>query len=210
LAREISDNYLGTRPASAALEIDGDVTPVLVQRRRSVPGVSEAEARDVVIARARVGDDWRRMLLFVVDDFDHLRLNTFRSEAGAWPPPAGTMLVERSAVSMLTADMGQTVVIKTPRGVPTPVPITGRVYDPGLGPHGRSDRATGTSREPPWLCWASRPRSESYESSSKAALWMPMTSRSKRRSWQGTLRLPEPWCARSACRPRRSIRTNAR
>jgi putative ABC transport system permease protein len=134
LSREITANYLGTRPASATLEIDGDATPDLVQRARSAPGVSEAEAREVVIARARVGDDWRRMLLFVIDDFEHMRLNTFRTEAGAWPPPAGSMLIERSAVPMLAADIGQSVLIKTPHGAAVLVPISGRVHDPGLAP----------------------------------------------------------------------------
>ncbi len=134
LTREIAVNYLGTRPAAATLEIPSGVDPALVAAVRSFPGIADAEAREVILARARVGDDWRRMLLFVVDDFGDLRLNQFRLERGAWPPPEGTMLVERSALSMLEADMGERVVVKTPRGAPRELRITGVVHDPGLAP----------------------------------------------------------------------------
>jgi len=134
LRREIAVNYLGTRPASATLEVAGGIDPSLVAEIRRRPEVSEAEARSVVLARARVDGDWRRMLLFVIDDFDDLRLNRFRSESGAWPPPDGTMLIERTAVRMLAAGPGDSVDIKTPHGTIHPVAISGLVHDPGLAP----------------------------------------------------------------------------
>jgi len=134
LTREIAVNYLGTRPASATLEVEGGVDAALVEEVQRQPGIAEAEAREVMLARVRVGDDWRPLLLFVVDDFAELRLNVFRSEAGAWPPPDGTMLIERTAVPMLNAGLGQQVVVKTPNGPPREVPITGLVHDPGLAP----------------------------------------------------------------------------
>src|SRR5512140_609476 len=69
LMREIAASYLGTRPASATLELDEDAGAGLVAQVRNRPGIAEAEARAVVVARAQVGLDWRRLLLFVVDDF---------------------------------------------------------------------------------------------------------------------------------------------
>jgi len=44
------------------------------------------------------------------------------------------MLVERSAVSMLEAEMGRRVLVKNPRGAPRELLITGIVHDPGLAP----------------------------------------------------------------------------
>jgi putative ABC transport system permease protein len=134
LTREIAVNYLGTRPASATLALEHGVDRALVEAVRARPGIAEAEARGVVVARARVGDDWRPLLLFVIDDFDDLRLNTFRPEGGAWPPPPGTMLVERTAVPMLEAGPGRSLLVKTPSAAPREVPITGLVHDPGLAP----------------------------------------------------------------------------
>lgn len=134
LTREIAFNYLGTRPASATLELVDGIDASLVAQVRQHPLVQEAEAREVIVARARVGEEWRRMLLFVIDDFSDLRLNRFRPEQGAWPPPDGTMLLERSAMSMVNARQGDSVVIKAPHGNPRAVRVTGLVHDPGLAP----------------------------------------------------------------------------
>lgn len=134
LTREMPRNYLGTRPASAALELDSGVDRALVERVRRRPGIADADAGDIVLARAKVGEDWIPLLLFVVDDFHAMRLNTFAPESGAWPPPDGTMLIERSAVQMLEANQGDSVLVKTPSGLPRAVPITGVVHDPGLAP----------------------------------------------------------------------------
>jgi putative ABC transport system permease protein len=134
LTREISVNYLGTRPASATLEMAQAIDAALLAKTRSHPLVAEVEAREVVQARTQVGDDWRRTLLFVVDDFQQLRLNRFRSESGAWPPGDGEVLIERSAVGMLAATTGQRLLIKPPHGPAREVTVTGLVHDPGLAP----------------------------------------------------------------------------
>jgi putative ABC transport system permease protein len=134
LTREIAVNYLGTRPAAATLEVDGGVDAGLVEAVRGLPDVADAEAREVVVARARIGGDWRRLLLFVVDDFSDLRLNRFRPERGAWPPPEGELLVERSALGMLGVDVGGSVLVRTPHGAERTVRVAGVVHDPGLAP----------------------------------------------------------------------------
>ncbi len=134
LGREIQASYLGTRPASATLEIPGGVDAALLAAVRGHPAVAEAEARDVVLARTRVGDEWRRTLLFVIDDFEDLRLNRFRPESGAWPPPDGTVLLERTSLSMLATAPGQKILVKPPHGDPRELTVSGIVHDPGLAP----------------------------------------------------------------------------
>jgi putative ABC transport system permease protein len=134
LTREMARNYLGTRPASASLELAGPVDDALVEAVRTLPSVADAEAGEIVLARARVGPDYRPLLLFVVDDFQHMRLNTFRREHGAWPPARGTMLIERTAAQVLQASEGDTVRIKTPHGSAKAVGISGIVHDAGLAP----------------------------------------------------------------------------
>lgn len=134
LTREIAVNYLGTRPAAATLELPAGIDAALLAEVRARPEVAEAEARDVVLARVQVGDDWRPLLLFAAGDFDDLRLNRFRRESGAWPPLAGEMLIERSAIGMVGAGEGERVVVKGPHGAPREVLISGVVHDPGLAP----------------------------------------------------------------------------
>jgi putative ABC transport system permease protein len=73
-------------------------------------------------------------MLFVIDDFQALRLNRFRHLSGPWPPPAGAMLIERTAVPVMEARPGQSVIVKTPVGDPRAVLVAGLVHDPGLAP----------------------------------------------------------------------------
>ncbi len=134
LTREMPRNYLATRPASATLELGSGVTDSLVTEVRRRPGIAEAEAGDIVLARAKVGEDFIPLLLFVVEDFGALRLNTFTRVSGAWPPPDGSMLLERSAVPVLGATEGDQVLMKPPNGALRSLPITGLVHDTGLAP----------------------------------------------------------------------------
>ena len=134
LTREMAVNYLGTEPAHATLELRGDVDATVLSLSRRDPTVAVAEARDVVLARARVGDDWRPLLLFVVDDFAAMRLSRVTPQEGAYPPPAGSVLLERTATGVLNAGVGAGLQLKTPNGPLTRLPVSGLVHDPGLAP----------------------------------------------------------------------------
>jgi len=133
LTREMSRNYLDTNPAAATLVV-GEVTEELLNAALDFPGVAEAEARRVVIARVVVGDNWLPMRLFVIDDFEQMRLNTFQPVSGAWPPAPGAMLIEQTAERVLEQTTGGSVTVKTPGGAPTKVQITGIVHDATLAP----------------------------------------------------------------------------
>lgn len=135
LSRELTRAYLSTRPASATLEVDGIDDALLAEVRRQ-PGIAEAEARATVRARVRVGEDWRPVLFFVIPDFQTMRLATFARLEGDWPPPRGTMLIDHMALSLVDAKVGESLVIKTPHGVPAPVRLAGVVWDSSLAPAG--------------------------------------------------------------------------
>ncbi len=133
LFREIARNYRETMPASATIEID-DVSPGLVAEVNGLPGLDQVERRRAVNARVRDGADWRPLRIFVVDDFAHLRLNTFMRENGALSPPAGTLLLERTAVRLMGLKTGEAITVRSPNGQPTLVRIAGMVHDAGLAP----------------------------------------------------------------------------
>jgi len=134
LSREIATNYLGTNPASATLEIEGDVNQRVVSLAEQNPQVQQAEAHEVILARARVGSDWRPLLLFVTDDLASTRINTVRPIAGDWPPATGQMLIEHTAKAILETDIGGQVAVKTAHGSIREIPVSGLVHDPGLAP----------------------------------------------------------------------------
>ncbi len=133
LSRELTRAYRATNPASATLETDSVDAP-LIDEVRAQPGVAAAEARATVLARVRVGDDWRPLLLFVVPDFSAMRLSSFTRLEGEWPPPTGTMLVDHMALALTGARLGERVMVKTPHGRPTSVKLAGTVWDSGLAP----------------------------------------------------------------------------
>lgn len=134
LTREIAANYMGTHPSEATLELEDGITPDLVEQVRRRQDMREAEAREVVLARVKVGEDWRPILLFVIEDFAKMRLNTVRAQSGAWPPALGSMLIERSALRGVEAQVGSEVWVKTPSGTPQRIQLSGIVHDPGLAP----------------------------------------------------------------------------
>ncbi|MBI4966832.1 MAG: FtsX-like permease family protein [Rhodospirillales bacterium] len=133
LTREIAFNYQATHPASATIEME-TVSDAVLARVRSRPEIAEVERRAVVPARAQVGLDWQPMLLFVVENFEAIRLNRFQSLSGAWPPPTGTLLIEHTAQRVLRATEGHSVIVKTPQGRPTALAISGLVHDTTLAP----------------------------------------------------------------------------
>ena len=99
LDREIQRSFLSGNPPHTVLWLES-ADQILAARVEEQPGVAAAEVRRVVRARAEVAPgDWRTLLIFVVPDFDSLRVSTFRSERGAWPPETGSALAERSGAS---------------------------------------------------------------------------------------------------------------
>jgi putative ABC transport system permease protein len=158
VTREVTRNYMSTNPASATIDV-AEVTPDLLEAARHYPGISDAEARSVVEARVKVGGEWMRMLLFVVDDFATVRMNLFVPSSGAKVPTDGAMLVERLAAPLIGAVEGRTITIKTPHGTETAVRVDGLVHDTTLAPawqeqsgYGYISRATlAMLGEPPVL-----------------------------------------------------------
>ena len=86
MTRELAATYAESRPASAILIAD-TFADSQVEAVRQLSGLADAEARPVIHARIRVGaDEWAPLVLFVVRDFRDVRLDKFKSVAGAWPP----------------------------------------------------------------------------------------------------------------------------
>lgn len=134
LRREVPRNYVDTNPASAQLHL-GSVDSVLIQQVRNLPNIADAEAGGTFTARIEVGPhQWMPLMLFVVPDFKLLRINAFRRESGAWPPPLGSMLVERSAMPLTGAAVGDSISVQTESGGQRKLVIAGVVHDAGLAP----------------------------------------------------------------------------
>lgn len=148
LSREMAANFASTNPTSATLTLD-HADAKAVQTARDFPGVAAAEARRTSYARVQIGENqWVNMLLFVVDDFDNLKINTFSRESGAWPPATGHILLERSTEPLLHAKAGDSVTVRTLGGVTKQLPVDGITFDPGQTPAWTNNLAYGYITEP--------------------------------------------------------------
>src|SRR6266496_6257324 len=97
IRREMTDNYRGTIPASATIELEDSISTRLIDSVKKLPGIKEAERHATILARMKVGDRWYPLLLFVIDDFASKRTNKIKHISGAAAPPQGAMLAERTA-----------------------------------------------------------------------------------------------------------------
>ncbi|RRB04930.1 ABC transporter permease [Larkinella rosea] len=134
LNREVARNYQETRPASATIEMEGGISRELVDRVKTLPGITDADRRATLLARMKVHDKWYPILLFVIDDFTRLRISKFTPLSGSRQPLPGTMLVERTALGVMDATEGADILIKTTNGQAQSVQIAGTVHDPSLAP----------------------------------------------------------------------------
>ncbi len=154
LTREIAASYGRTHPAAATLYLDR-VDDAVVAAARGVAGIGDAEARPVITARIRVGqDEWAPLVLYVVRDFGDLRLDRFSRDAGAWPPGDGEVLLERSGLAVARAAIGDSVTVRLAAGVDRRLRVAGTVHAPGLAPGWMDHVVTG------FVSWRSIVRAE--------------------------------------------------
>jgi putative ABC transport system permease protein len=134
LTRELAATYRQTRPSSALLFLDR-VDDLVVKAARETPGVRDAEARPEIVARMRVGkDQWVPLVLFVVRDFNDLRIDKLSRDAGSWPPRDDEVLLERSGLSVARAGIGDSITVRSPAGDHSRLRVAGTVHAPGLAP----------------------------------------------------------------------------
>lgn len=134
LDREMNANYMNTNPASAILYVNSaDVS--LLNMVEDNSEVQDAELRRPVTARIQTGpDEWQNAQLFVIEDFNNVRVSTISSETGSWPAVTGEILFERVALPLTGKAVGDPVVVKTANGQAINLKVAGTVHDPGLAP----------------------------------------------------------------------------
>jgi putative ABC transport system permease protein len=131
LTRELDQGYLETNPASVTLRTDR-LDDELVAVVTASKGVSDAEARRTLTGRIKAWPvEWRNLTLFVVKDFGAIRVSTLKPQQGAWPPAPGEILIERDAVQVARARIGDLVTIKTAGGNERTLRFSGTVKEVG-------------------------------------------------------------------------------
>lgn len=102
----------------------------LVNSIRRLPEVADAEGKNRIGVQVQTGpEQWKDMRIFALDDFHAIDINKIRPVSGEWPPSKRTILVERSSLAVLNAEVGDTITIKTRDGDEREVEITGLAHD---------------------------------------------------------------------------------
>jgi putative ABC transport system permease protein len=129
LSRDFSESYAAVTPASATLVIES-FDDDLIQTIRRMPEVRLAEGRRRLTARVKIGpDQWRTLQMVALGDFTDITINKLRLVRGVWPPPKRELLLERSALSLLAADVGSEVVVELADGTQRTLGVAGLAHD---------------------------------------------------------------------------------
>ncbi len=143
LPREMDKNYLFTDPASATLWVE-PLDQELVKTVAAMPQIARTEASSYIVGRFQITPgEWRELWLYVISDFNHIQVDKFTPEQGAWPPAIGEILLERTAVQVAQAKLGDNVIVKIPNQKEQTLSFTGTVHTPGLPPAWVESRVYG-------------------------------------------------------------------
>lgn len=121
-----------TNAASAIIQTD-TVDSALLESVGEIPGVIDAEGKHVLMSRFSVeSGEWINMEITAVENFDAVQINRFESDSGAWPPPDGEILIERSALDvpeLKHLNMGDSITIQALDGTQPALRVAGFAYD---------------------------------------------------------------------------------
>ena len=131
--RATVDGYRASLPASATLGVRG-VDEAMLARVRAMPGIAAARTRRSAMAAVQGQGPWRNAHLIAIDDFNAADLGKLQPDGGAWPPPDGTLAIERSALEFAAATVGDDLGVKTGAAEPQSVRVSGVVRDVSLAP----------------------------------------------------------------------------
>lgn len=129
ISRELPRVYQRVNPASATIfasPFDDELLQVL---RRL--GLAEALEGRYTLRLSIKGDSEKEtdLYLTVVPDFNNILVNKIYPESGAWPPAKGELLIERSALSLIKARVGDRIMVETPDGRLRNLKLSGLAHD---------------------------------------------------------------------------------
>lgn len=133
IVREMREGYLQAHPSHATISVSDEDSfeDELLQTIENMDEVGVAEGRRTYRASVRTSQgDWRDLNLVAIDDFDEIQIDQFTLLQGITPPPDKELLIERSGLVEVGAQIGDTLLIERPDGKQRQMRIAGVVYAP--------------------------------------------------------------------------------
>ena len=144
LSEELARGYAAINPSSGTIRTIETFDEDLVRSVRQMRGVEEVDARADIGMRFQVIKNgtqentasaqsdtvrWRDIQLFAVPDYSNMRVNKIRPQSGDWPPPPHELLLERSALELIGAQVGDSILIETADRKLRELRLAGTVHD---------------------------------------------------------------------------------
>ncbi len=157
LADDLNANFRNTNPPNIVVDA-GEVSAETLARLRALPQVAEVEPRGIVGARMQSARGrWNSAILYVVEDFQHLRVARFYPKKGAWPPPPNGVLVERDALFFLWRPMDEPLTLRLSDGKTVNPVFAGVAFDPGQAPARMEQMLSGFVSRSTVEAWGFKP-----------------------------------------------------
>jgi putative ABC transport system permease protein len=135
LSEGLAQSFASIQPSSGTVRTAEPFDEDFLESVRSMDEVQEADARRSISARVEIRPgEWKNITVFVFADYDDIRVNKVTSQSGAWPPPEREILIERAALSVIDAQVGDIILIKFPNDTQREMRIAGAAYDPAQLP----------------------------------------------------------------------------
>ena len=135
LSDGLAESFATINPSSGTVRTAELFDEDFIQSVRSMEDVQEVDARSNISARVQTASgEWKNITIFVVADYEDIRVNKVASQSGAWPPPEREILIERAALSVIDAQIGDVILVRFPNDVERRVRIAGSAYDPAQLP----------------------------------------------------------------------------
>ncbi len=135
LADGMAESFAAINPSTGTVRTLELFDEDFVRSVRAMRNVEEADARRAFDVRVQTGPgEWDNLTIFAVEDYDDIRINKIWSQSGAWPPPEREILIERAALPLIKAQVGDVVLIETPNEKQRELRIAGLAHDPAQLP----------------------------------------------------------------------------
>jgi len=135
LSDGLAESFATINPSSGTVRTTEFFDEDFIQSVRKMEDVQEVDARRNISARVQTASgEWKNITIFVFADYDDIRVNKVASQSGAWPPPEREILIERAALSVIDAQIGDVLLVRFPNDVERRVRIAGSAYDPAQLP----------------------------------------------------------------------------
>jgi len=135
LSDGLAESFAAINPSSGTVRTAELFDENFLESVREMKDVQDADARRNTTARLQTkSGEWKNLTIFVVADYDDIRVNKVAPGIGAWPPPEHEILIERAALSVIDSQIGDVVLIRFPNDLERRVRIAGTAYDPAQLP----------------------------------------------------------------------------